>query len=286
MTAAGPVTVAALQYCAAGSSAETLTFLTPMIAAAAGQGAGLVSLPEAATFLAASRRALEDEAEDEAASPTLDALRNCAAQHGINLHVGSVFLRRADGRLVNRAVMIGPNGAVRAQYDKIHMFDANVGDGKRYRESDYFAAGDRMVMTDAAGWQLGLSICYDLRFPHLYRQLGLAGAEMIMVPAAFTYPSGRAHWHVLLRARAIETGCFVVAAAQCGTHADGRRTYGHAVIISPWGKVLAEAETDDDAPKAGANDGIALATLDPELVAKARDAIPSLATNPDFSGEN
>ena len=109
---------------------------------------------------------------------------------------------------------------------------------------------------------------------------------MIMVPAAFTYPSGRAHWHVLLRARAIETGCFVVAAAQCGTHADGRRTYGHAVIISPWGKVLAEAETDDDAPQAGANDGIALATLDHDMVAKARDAIPSLATNPDFSGES
>ena len=197
---AGPVTVAALQYCAAGTSQETLAFLLPMIAEAAEQGAGLVSLPEAATFLAGSRRALEKEAEDEGESPTLDALRGCAARHGIDLHAGSLFLRRGDGRLVNRAVMIGADGSVRAQYDKIHMFDANVGDGKRYRESDYFAAGDRMVMTDAAGWQLGLSICYDLRFPHLYRELGLAGAEMIMVPAAFTYPSGRAHWHVLLRA--------------------------------------------------------------------------------------
>ena len=285
MTAPGPVTVAALQYCAAGTSQETLAFLLPMIAEAAEQGAGLVSLPEAATFLAGSRRALEEEAEDEGESPTLDALRGCAARHGIDLHAGSLFLRRGDGRLVNRAVMIGGDGSVRAQYDKIHMFDANVGDGKRYRESDYFAAGDRMVMTDAAGWRLGLSICYDLRFPHLYRELGLAGAEMIMVPAAFTYPSGRAHWHVLLRARAIETGCFVVAAAQCGTHADGRRTYGHALIISPWGKVLAEAPTDDDAPQAGANDGIALATLEHDMVAKARDAIPSLATNPDFNRE-
>ena len=285
MTAPGPVTVAALQYCAAGTSEETLGFLIPMIGEAAGRGAGLVSLPEAATFLAASRKALEGEAEDEADSRTLDRLRDCAARHGVDLHVGSMFFRRGDGRLVNRAVMIGPDGAVRARYDKIHMFDANVGDGKRYRESDHFAAGDRMVMTDAGGWRLGLSICYDLRFPHLYRQLGLAGAEMIMVPAAFTYPSGRAHWHVLLRARAIETGCFVIAAAQCGTHADGRRTYGHALVISPWGKILAEVQTDDDAPGAGANDGIALATLDHDMVAKARDAIPSLTTNPDFRRE-
>ncbi len=286
MTAAGPLTVAALQYCAAGTTEDTLKFLLPMIDEAAARGAGLVSLPEAATFLAASREALAAEAEDENASRTLDTLRDRAAGRGLALHVGSIFLRRADGRLVNRAVMIGPDGTLRAQYDKIHMFDANVGDGRRYRESDSFAAGDRMVMTDAAGWQLGLSICYDLRFPHLYRQLGLAGAEIIMVPAAFTYPSGRAHWHVLLRARAIETGCFIIAAAQCGTHADGRRTYGHAMIISPWGTVLAEAPTDDDAPQAGANDGIALATLDHELVAKARDAIPSLTTNPDFSGKS
>ena len=285
MTGPGPVTVSALQYCAAGTSEETLAFLLPMIGAAAEQGARIISLPEAATFLAASRTALEDNAEDEAGSRTLDALRDCAARHGIGLHVGSMFLRRGDGRLVNRTIMIDADGSVAAHYDKIHMFDANVGDGKRYRESDYFAAGDRMVMTTVDGWKLGLSICYDLRFPHLYRQLGLAGAEIIMVPAAFTYPSGRAHWHVLLRARAIETGCFVIAAAQCGTHADGRRTYGHALIISPWGKVIAEVETDDDAPQAGANDGIALARLDHDMVAKARDAIPSLTTNPEFSRE-
>jgi len=285
MTGPGPVTVSALQYCAAGTSEETLAFLLPMIGAAAEQGARIISLPEAATFLAASRTALEDNAEDEAGSRTLDTLRDCAARHGIGLHVGSMFLRRGDGRLVNRTIMIDADGSVAAHYDKIHMFDANVGDGKRYRESDYFAAGDRMVMTTVDGWKLGLSICYDLRFPHLYRQLGLAGAEIIMVPAAFTYPSGRAHWHVLLRARAIETGCFVIAAAQCGTHADGRRTYGHALIISPWGKVIAEVETDDDAPQAGANDGIALARLDHDMVAKARDAIPSLTTNPEFSRE-
>jgi len=285
MTGPGPVTVSALQYCAAGTSEETLAFLLPMIGAAAEQGARIISLPEAATFLAASRTALEDNAEDEAGSRTLDTLRDCATRHGIGLHVGSMFLRRGDGRLVNRTIMIDADGSVAAHYDKIHMFDANVGDGKRYRESDYFAAGDRMVMTTVDGWKLGLSICYDLRFPHLYRQLGLAGAEIIMVPAAFTYPSGRAHWHVLLRARAIETGCFVIAAAQCGTHADGRRTYGHTLIISPWGKVIAEVETDDDAPQAGANDGIALARLDHDMVAKARDAIPSLTTNPEFSRE-
>jgi len=286
MTGPRPITVAALQYCAAGTAQETLASLLPMIAEAAAQGAGLVSLPEAATFLAGSRKALAAAAEDEDDSRTLGRLCDCAASHGIDLHVGSMFLRRADGRLVNRTVMIGTDGAVRAQYDKIHMFDATVGDGRRYRESDYFAAGDRLVMTEAGGWRMGLSICYDLRFPHLYRRLGLAGAEMIMVPAAFTYPSGRAHWHVLLRARAIETGSFVIAAAQCGTHADGRRTYGHALIISPWGKILAEAPTDDGNPEAGANDGIILATLDHDRVAQARRAIPALTTNPDFASED
>jgi len=283
MSAAGVLRVAALQYCAAGTANETLEFLLPMIDAAAAEGATLVSLPEAATFLAASREALAVNAEDENGSPTLNRLQDAAARHGISLHVGSMFFRRGDGRLANRAVVITPDGAVGACYDKIHMFDADVGDGKSYRESDHFAAGDRMVMTEAGGWKVGLSICYDLRFAHLYRRLALAGADIIMVPAAFTFPSGTAHWHVLLRARAIETGCYIIAAAQCGTHADGRRTYGHSLIISPWGEIVAEVPTDDDAPQAGANDGMVLADLDRQKIAEARAAIPSLTTNPEFS---
>ncbi|MEK9790635.1 MAG: carbon-nitrogen hydrolase family protein, partial [Alphaproteobacteria bacterium] len=238
-----PVAVAALQYCAAGTAEETLRTLMPLIDRAADDGAKLVCLPEAATFLAASRAALADEAEPAGESPVLDRLCNAAARRGIELSIGSMFFLGPDGRHVNRHLLVGADGGIRAQYDKIHMFDADVGDGKSYRESRYFAPGDEMVRADSCGMNMGLTICYDLRFPHLYRRLARDGAEMLAIPAAFTFNSGKAHWHVLLRARAIETGCFVVAAAQCGTHADGRRTYGHALIVSPWGEIMAEAAT-------------------------------------------
>ena len=282
--ATDPLRVAALQYCAAGTADETLAQLIPMIGRAADTGAGLVCLPEAATFLAASRETLQSEAEWEDDSRSLAVLADSAANHGIDLLVGSIFVRRrADSRIVNRAVLIAGDGSIRTSYDKIHMFDADVGDGRRYRESDHFAAGSRLVLTESGGVSLGLTICYDVRFPHLYRALGRAGASVITVPAAFTFPSGRAHWHVLLRARAIETGSFIIAPAQCGTHADGRRTYGHAMIISPWGEVLAEAPTDDDNAAAGDNDAIIDAELDITSVARARSAIPSLQTDADFS---
>jgi predicted amidohydrolase len=275
--------VAALQYCAAGTAQETLARLIPMIDSAAGAGAGLICLPEAATFLAASREALQTEAEWEDDSRSLTKLADIAAKHAVDLLVGSIFVRRRlDSRIVNRAVMIGGDGGIRATYDKIHMFDADVGDGRRYRESDHFAAGNRLVLTESGGVSLGLTICYDVRFPHLYRALGKAGASVITVPAAFTFPSGRAHWHVLLRARAIETGSFIIAPAQCGIHADGRRTYGHAMIISPWGDILAEVPTDDDNAAAGDNDGIIHADLDITSVDRARNAIPSLQTDADF----
>ena len=275
--------VAALQYCAAGTAQETLARLIPMIDSAAGAGAGLICLPEAATFLAASREALQTEAEWEDDSRSLTKLADIAAKHAVDLLVGSIFVRRRlDSRIVNRAVMIGGDGGIRTTYDKIHMFDADVGDGRRYRESDHFAAGNRLVLTESGGVSLGLTICYDVRFPHLYRALGKAGASVIIVPAAFTFPSGRAHWHVLLRARAIETGSFIIAPAQCGIHADGRRTYGHAMIISPWGDILAEVPTDDDNAAASGNDGIIHADLDITSVDRARNAIPSLQTDADF----
>ena len=276
--------VAALQYCASATAADTLPRLLDMIARAAARGADLVTLPEAATFLAASRESLNDIAEWEDDSDSLRQLRAAAASHGINLLVGSIFVRRRDDhRLVNRCVLIGPDGRLSCQYDKIHMFDANVGDGRQYRESDYFASGSQMMLGHADGRTLGLSICYDLRFPALYRALALAGAQIITIPAAFTYNSGKAHWHVLLRARAIETGCFIVAPAQCGTHADGRRTYGHSLIVSPWGEILAEAATDDSNADACANDDIILADLDMARVKEARDAIPSLTSQATFS---
>ena len=278
-----PLRVAALQYCAGGSFDETLPQLESLITSAAAGGAGLVCLPEAATFLAANRRSLDAEAEWEDDSPTLRRLSTLAADLGIDLLVGSTFVRRRqDSRIVNRSVLIGADGTAKSSYDKIHMFDANVGDGRQYRESDHFAAGNRLVLAETRGLRLGLTICYDLRFPQLYRALAKAGAGIIMVPSAFTFPSGRAHWHVLLRARAIETGSFIVAPAQCGTHADGRRTYGHALIVSPWGEILAEAPTDDANAQAGANDGVVHADIDITKVEKARNAIPSLGSDAAF----
>ena len=251
-------------------------------------GATFIGLPETCNFMEKGRKAMQARLRAEADMAELATLRGLAKELGIWLLAGSMIVAVEDAdegapKAANRSLLIAPDGRIAARYDKIHMFDANVGDGHRYRESDSFAAGNRMVLADMAGMTIGLSICYDLRFPGLYRGLARAGARMLSIPAAFTFPSGKAHWHVLLRARAIETGCFVVAPAQCGTHADGRRTYGHAMIVLPWGEILAEVPTDDTNAAAGANDGIIHATLDPAAVTAARNAIPSLASNPDFS---
>ena len=267
------LTVAALQYCASDDAAATLAHIEPLIAKAA-QTAQLICLPEAASFLAASRAQLEDRAEWEDDSSSQKKLAALARQHGVWLLAGSLFLRRRhDHKLVNRGVLFDPGGQIIASYDKIHMFDANVGDGQRYCESDSFAAGATPVIAVLGDIQLGMTICYDLRFPHLYRQLARDGAHILAVPAAFTAVSGAAHWHVLLRARAIETGCYVIAPAQCGTHSDGRQTYGHAMIISPWGEILAEAENGD---------GVITATINVSKITDARRAIPSLKSSAEF----
>ena len=267
------LTVAALQYCAGDEPAATIAHIKPLIAKAA-RTAQLICLPEAASFLAASRAQLAERAEwadDSASQKQLAAL---ARQHNVWLLAGSLFLRRRqDRKLVNRGVLFAPDGQIIATYDKIHMFDANVGDGQHYCESDSFAAGTTPVIADIGDIQLGMSICYDLRFAHLYRQLARDGAHILTVPAAFTAVSGAAHWHVLLRARAIETGCYVIAPAQCGTHSDGRQTYGHALIISPWGEILAEADDGD---------AVITATLDLANITAARRAIPSLANSAEF----
>ena len=170
-------------------------------------------------------------------------------------------------------MLFDPHGQIIASYDKIHMFDADVGDGRNYFESDSFAAGATPVIANLDGIQLGMSICYDLRFAHLYRQLARDGAHIFTVPAAFTAVSGAAHWHVLLRARAIETGSYVIAPAQCGTHSDGRQTYGHALIVSPWGEILVEADDGD---------AVITATIDLAKIHTARQAIPSLNSSAEF----
>ncbi len=265
------LSVAAIQYCARDDAATTLSHIRPMIAEAA-ERARLITLPEAATYLSASRSQLAERAEWEDDSFSYQKLASMAREFSIWILAGSLMMRRRDdGRMVNRSLLIGPDGALVAKYDKIHMFDADVGDGQVYRESQNFAAGELPVIAKIDSMPTGLSICYDLRFPHLYRQLAIDGAKLLLVPAAFTATSGRAHWHVLLRARAIETGCFVVAPAQSGTHADGRNTFGHSLIVSPWGEVIADADKGD---------AIITAVLDEEQVEHARRSIPSLATNP------
>ncbi|HSF96023.1 MAG TPA: carbon-nitrogen hydrolase family protein [Thermohalobaculum sp.] len=252
-----------------------------LIRQAAAGGAALVLTPEVTNMVSASRTAQEARLALETDDRTLARLREVAAELGIWLSLGSLALKSGDpdGRFVNRQFLIGPDGAIRARYDKIHMFDVELGDGESYRESKGYRPGERAV-TAAAPWgTLGLTICYDMRFPMLYRALAMGGAVILTVPSAFTVPTGRAHWETLLRARAIETGCFVLAAAQTGTHAASRgrvrETYGHSLAIDPWGKVLADA---------GEGPGVTHVTLDLDAVAKARAKIPSLANARSFTG--
>ena len=265
------LSVAALQYCATDDVRETLQHIRPLIAEAASK-ARLVVLPECASYLAANREQLILNAEWDDDSYSQSWLTNIAQEYDIWLLAGSLMIRRRDNKqLVNRSMLFGPDGGVVANYDKIHMFDADVGDGKSYQESANFASGQSPVIAHIDNVPCGLTICYDVRFPHLYRQLALDGAQIILVPSAFTSTSGKAHWHVLLRARAIETGCYIVAPAQCGIHADGRKTYGHSMIINPWGEILAEAKDGD---------AVIHSALSLSATFNARKAIPSLKTNP------
>ena len=269
-----PLSVAALQYCASDDATATLAHIEPLIARAA-RTSKLICLPEAASFLAASRAQLAERAESEDDSVSQKRLAALARQHNVWLLAGSLFLRRRqDHKLVNRSVLFDPHGQIIASYDKIHMFDADVGDGRRYRESDNFRPGHKMVHAKTDIGHIGLSICYDIRFPDLYRKLGQQGVDIITIPAAFTQTTGQAHWHVLQRARAIETGSFVLAAAQCGVHADGRQTYGHSLIINPWGEVLADAGTMEE--------GFMIAEIDLSQVASARRKIRNLQHEPDY----
>ena len=268
--------IAALQYCAGEDADVTLPAVEALIARAVDKDAKMVCLPEVASFLPANREALHQLTEHTHASASLERLQAQAAVHKIWLLVGSMLMRTADGKdLVNRSHLIDPSGAITAIYDKIHMFDADVGDGKSYRESDHFRPGTSVVDVPTNKAHFGLSICYDIRFARLYRNLAHRGAEIITIPAAFTRPSGQAHWHVLQRARAIETGCFVLASAQIGTHDDGRETYGHSLIVNPWGEVLADAGTMEE--------GFVMAALDLEEVTIARQKIRNLQHAPDYS---
>ena len=231
-------------------------------------GADLIMTPEVSDMIEPKRAARAEKARDEASHPMLAAFRDLARETGAHLLLGSIMIKVEGGeRLANRSFLIAPDGNILAHYDKIHMFDVDLPGGESYRESAVFKPGEAAVTAPLPWGTLGLTICYDLRFPHLYRSLAQAGADFLTIPAAFTVPTGKAHWHVLQRARAIENGCFVFAPAQCGEHAEGRRTYGHSLIVAPWGEVLAEA---------GDEVGFILAEIDPAKIAEARHAVPAL----------
>ncbi len=278
MTSDGPLgnrfRAAAVQMRTGLAVADNVATATRLIRQAAAGGAQYIVTPEMTALLDRDRPRLLAAIETEERDPSLPEFRALAAELGIYLHIGSMAIRVADGGVANRAFLIGPDGAIVTRYDKIHMFDVDLPNGESYRESALYRAGSTAAVADLPWARMGLTVCYDVRFPHLYRHLAQAGAAMIAIPAAFTKTTGEAHWHVLVRARAIETGSYVVAAAQGGHHEDGRDTYGHSMIVDPWGKVLAEAGTEP---------GIIVAEIDPEASAAARRRIPAFATDREFT---
>lgn len=236
---------------------------------AADGGAVILFTPEMSGLLDRDRARASPRVRNEAGDPVLASVRKTAARRNIWVHLGSLALagEREDGRLVNRGFLIDAEGEIRARYEKMHLFDVDLATGESWRESAVYAPGEEPAAADTPIGRLGLSVCYDLRFPDLYRALTDAGATVLAVPAAFTVPTGAAHWHILLRARAIEAGVFVVAAAQAGKHEDGRETYGHSLVIDPWGKVLLDM---------GGEPGLGFAEIDPGQVEEVRERLPAI----------
>ncbi|MGC1824771.1 MAG: carbon-nitrogen hydrolase family protein [Pseudolabrys sp.] len=238
-----------------------------LIGEARSAGAHYVLTPEMTNILAAKREQLFAVVMEEEADASLATLRELARKLGIYVHIGSLAIKVSHDRAANRSFLVDPKGNIVARYDKIHMFDVDLADGESYRESRNYRPGELAVLADLPWGRLGLTVCYDLRFPALYRALAEAGATMLTIPSAFTKQTGEAHWHVLIRARAIENGSFVFAAAQGGKHENGRDTYGHSLIVDPWGRIIAEGGTEP---------GVVMAEIDPAQIANARARIPSL----------
>jgi deaminated glutathione amidase len=252
----------------------SLAQATKLIRQAAEQGANYVQTPEVSNMMQVNRKALFEHLAAEEDDLSLKAYRALASELKIFLHVGSLALRFSPEKAVNRSFLIGPDGEVIASYDKIHMFDIDLPGGESYRESANYQPGETAILADLPWGRIGLTICYDVRFPALYRALAESGALFLTVPSAFTRKTGEAHWHTLLKARAIETGCFVFAAAQGGMHENKRETFGHSLIVDPWGTVIAEG---------GVEPGVFLAKIDPAKVETARKTIPSLQHGRRFS---
>ncbi|MDQ3558555.1 MAG: carbon-nitrogen hydrolase family protein [Pseudomonadota bacterium] len=266
---------ACIQLRSTTSVSENLETVERLVREAVARGAEYVQTPEMTNVVNRDRKALAASIFPESSDPSVKRLSALAGELGIVLHIGSLALKAADGRIANRALLFGRGGHVMARYDKIHLFDVDLPGGESWRESAVYHPGDRAVVADLPWLRLGVSICYDIRFPQLYRALAHAGAAALTAPAAFTRQTGEAHWHVLQRARAIENGAFVISAAQAGLHADGRETYGHSMIVAPWGEVLAEA--------GGQGPEIITAEIDPELSLQARQRIPVLKNERQFA---
>lgn len=275
MTTRDTLKVGCVQLCSTGDPIRNAADASALVREAVAKGAELVILPEVSNLCQKDKEKAFATSVPEEEDPFLSAMRGLAQETGVWIHIGSAVVTPddGDGRLANRGYLIDPTGAIKARYDKIHMFDVDLANGDSYRESKSYRPGEEAVLADTPWGGYGMTICYDVRFPHLYRTLAQAGARIIAVPAAFTKPTGEAHWHVLLRARAIENGAFVISAAQGGKHEDGRETYGHSIVISPWGEVLAEA---------GEGPGVIVADLDLGRVERVRGQVPSLRNGREF----
>lgn len=271
--------VALVQLSVTDTPSRNLVDTVEKVRAAAEQGAAFVLTPEVTNCVSTSRAHQQQVLNTEADDPTLATLRDVASETGIWLLIGSLGLKTADpdGRFANRSFLIAPDGQIVARYDKIHMFDVDIDDTESYRESAGYRPGAQAVVADTPFGRVGMSICYDMRFPMLYQALALAGADILTMPAAFSPVTGAAHWHTLLRARAIETGCFVIAPAQTGEHTSDthktRSTYGHSLVVAPWGEVILDA---------GVEPGVYFVDLDMDRLAQARARVPSLANRREF----
>jgi deaminated glutathione amidase len=268
MTANSPkFRVGLVQMRSGRTPARNLDSAVAQIREAKSAGAEYVLTPEMTNILEGNRESLFAAIAPEEKDTSLTAFRTLAHELGLYLHVGSLAIEVLPEKAVNRSFLIDPKGEIIARYDKIHMFDVDLAGGESYRESNSYRPGELAVAADLPWGRIGLTICYDLRFPALYRALAEAGASFIAIPSAFTQQTGEAHWHILTRARAIENGCFIFAAAQGGRHEHGRDTYGHSIVVDPWGRVIAEG---------GSEPGVIMAEIDPSLVATVRSRVPSL----------
>ncbi|MFZ4808350.1 MAG: carbon-nitrogen hydrolase family protein [Hyphomicrobiaceae bacterium] len=268
MANSGAVRVALVQMCSGRDVAANVAAASALVREAAAAGATYVQTPEVTTLIEPDGSRLFAAVTPEHDRAAIDGFSNLARDLGLWLHIGSMAVRVAPDKVANRAFLFDPRGVAVATYDKIHMFDVSLPGGETYRESKNYRPGAVAPVVRTPWGKIGITICYDLRFPQIYRALAKAGAEILAIPSAFTVPTGAAHWHTLMRARAIENGCWILAAAQAGTHESGRKTYGHSLIISPWGEIVAEAPT--------LHPSVIMADVDLSAVADARRRIPSL----------